>query len=100
MNNGDKIYWTTETLNYLNYILKFLEENWSAKEKSNFVLKLDKRIKLIAHYPELFPKSEKSKIVRRSVLTEHRTIFYLIKQNIIEVLSLFDVRQDSNKIKI
>jgi len=92
--------WTEEAIDNLNGIINYLEQNWSAKEKSAFFKKLEKRIKVIKQFPEIFPKSQKSDGVHRSVLTEQITIFYSIEDQMIKILSLFDVRQDPTKLKL
>jgi plasmid stabilization system protein ParE len=92
--------WTDEAINNLNGIINYLEQNWSLSEKSNFFKKLEKRIGIIKQFPEIFPKSQKSNNVHRSVLTEQITIYYSIEDQIIKILSLFDVRQDPSKLKI
>lgn len=100
MSNGYNIYWTDEANNNYDNIINYLESNWSIKEKSEFVRKLEKRVELIKRFPEIFPKSYLSPNTCRPVLTEQITIYYSIENQIIKILSLFDVRQSPDKIKI
>lgn len=100
MISGYSVLWTDEAIDNVNAIINYLEQNWSAKEKSDFFKKLEKRLNIIKQYPEIFPKSQKSNNIHRSVLTEQITIYYSLEKQIIKVLSLFDVRQDPAKLKI
>jgi plasmid stabilization system protein ParE len=94
------LFWTDEAIDNMNGIVNYLEQNWTQKEKSDFFKKLEKRTGIIKQYPEIFPKSQKSDKVHRSVLTEQITIYYSVENQIIKILSLFDVRQDPVKLKI
>lgn len=42
----------------LEEILSYLETEWSAKVKSDFIDKLDKGLQLLSEFPESHPKSE------------------------------------------
>lgn len=100
MRSGYSIFWTDEANSNYDSIINYLEKNWSIKEKSVFVKKLEKRIELIKKYPEIFPEYRLSKKTFRSVLTEQITIYYSIENQIIKILTLFDVRQNPEKLKI
>ena len=45
----------------LDSLLVFLEEEWSAKVKQDFIRKLDKSLRQIQNLPDSFPESEKIK---------------------------------------
>ena len=100
MNNGYSLFWTNEANDNYDNIIIYLDSNWSIKEKSDFVKKLEKRLEVIKQFPEIFPKSFLYANTHRSVLTEQITIYYSIENQIIKILSLFDVRQDPAKLKI
>jgi plasmid stabilization system protein ParE len=95
-----KIIWSDESLNNLDSIITYLETNWTKKEIQKFIRLLDKRIEIISKHPLLFPASPKSNNVRKSVLTKQTTIFYRVSTDRIEILSIFDTRQNPDKLKI
>lgn len=78
----------------------YLEENWSAKVKTDFIKKLDKNISLIKLQPELFPESEKELGLRKCVVTKHTSLFFKSNEKEIQILTIFDNRQDPDKLKI
>jgi len=100
MKSGYKIYWTAEALSNLRNVLKYLDENWSEKEIKNFVRKLDNRLNLIALNPKLFSKTKAKKNVRKSVLTRHTVIYYSFENEMVNILTLFDPRQNPSKLKL
>jgi plasmid stabilization system protein ParE len=100
MLSGYKIYWTDEALTNLESIITYLKENWSDKEVSGFIKKLNKRLELISINPGLFAKTNIKKDVRRSVLTKHTVIYYLFEDELIKILSLFDPRQNPDKLRL
>ncbi|MFN3873623.1 MAG: type II toxin-antitoxin system RelE/ParE family toxin [Ignavibacterium sp.] len=99
MKRGYKIFWTYEAERNLKDIINYLSKNFSEKEIKKFVEKVDRRLNIISLYPKIFRKST-LKNVHRSVLTKHITIYYRFENRTIEIISLFDVRQNSNKLEI
>jgi plasmid stabilization system protein ParE len=100
MKSGYKLLWSDRALEDLRNILDYLTENWTQKEIHNFVRRLDKRLELIAINPRLFPKTTKRKNVRRSVLTKQTVIYYSTKENVINIVTLFDPRQNPKKLRL
>lgn len=80
-------------------LFDYLDENWSLKVKSDFIKKLDKNISLIKSYPESFPRSQKSPDLRKCVVTKQTTIFFRFTDKEIKILTIFDNRQNPNKLK-
>jgi plasmid stabilization system protein ParE len=78
----------------LQNLLVFLEKEWSAKVRNNFVLNLDKSLKQIQQLPGSFPESEKILGLRKCVITKQTTIFYKYSDTSIDVVTIFDNRQD------
>lgn len=80
-------------------LFDYLVENWSLKVKSDFIRKLDKNISLIKTQPEIFPQSDKNPNLRKCVVTKHTTIFFRFTDKEIRILTIFDTRQDPDKLK-
>ncbi|WPR71989.1 type II toxin-antitoxin system RelE/ParE family toxin [Flavobacterium sp. NG2] len=79
-------------------LLDYLEFKWSVKIRDKFIAKLDESISIIQNEPEIFPKSHVNKNQYRCVVSKQTTIYYRYNLKQIKVLSLFDTRQDPNKI--
>jgi plasmid stabilization system protein ParE len=100
MKSGYKLFWSDRALTDLQNIINYLTENWTQKDIQNFARRLDKRLDLIAINPGLFPKTSKRKNVRRSVLTKHTVIYYEARENKVNIVTLFDPRQNPKKLKL
>lgn len=98
MKNTYKLIWSDEALNNLKGIIDYLENRWTKREINKFAQLLDKQLKLIENNPYLFAESDKLKGLRKSVLSRQTTIYYRIINFEIRIITLFDNRQNPNKL--
>ena len=99
MKNTYKLVWSEEALRNLKGIIEYLEKRWTNREIKKFAQLLDKQLELIRENPFLFATSEKSNELRRSVLSRQTTLYYRIKDCEVQIITLFDNRQNPNKLK-
>jgi hypothetical protein len=66
------------------------------KVKENFIAKLDRSLLQIQNHPDSFPASDRINGLRKCVVTKQTTIFYKYSDLAINVVALFDNRQDPN----
>ena len=83
----------------LDSLLVYLEKEWSTKVKHDFILKLDKSLKQIQKLPDSFPESEKIRGLRKCVVTKQTTVFYKYSDTSIDVITIFDNRQNPKSLK-
>ncbi|SDD29276.1 type II toxin-antitoxin system RelE/ParE family toxin [Williamwhitmania taraxaci] len=83
----------------LDSLLVYLEEEWPTKVKLNFILKLDKSFKQIQNLPDSFSESEQIKGLRKCVVTKQTTVFYKYSETTIDVITIFDNRQNPKSLK-
>ncbi len=100
MKNTYKLIWTDEALNGLVGIIRYLEKNFSVKVVKKFVEKFEKQLEIISSNPEIFSNSPKLKNVRRSIVANLTSIYYLIDGDVIYLLSIRDNRMNPDKIKL
>jgi hypothetical protein len=100
MKNTYKIIWTHEAYKNLQNIVSYLEKFWTSTEIRKFAKLLDKQLILIKKNPALYPYSNKSKQIHKSVLTKHTTLYYKVIGSEIYLISLFDTRQNPEKLKL
>ena len=94
-----KVIWSPLAENDLEIVLYFLQEIWNEHVVNEFINEIEKTINQISINSKLFPVINKKKKVRKCVLTRHNTIFYREKNGSIEIIRLFDSRQDPKKLK-
>jgi plasmid stabilization system protein ParE len=80
-------------------ILEYLHKNWDNKVAVNFIELTENVLNQIALNPKQFPFSYKRKKIRKCVLTKHNTLFYRDGKISIEILRIYDTRQDPNTLK-
>ncbi len=84
---------------YLN-LLDYLETKWGEKTIRKFHIRLMSILELIAERPEIYPASAKNKRIRRCVISRQTSLYYQIRRNTIELITLFDNRQNPSKIRV
>ena len=96
------IEWTNEAEQNLDIIFNYLEIMWTKREISNFAQKLESNLKIIANYPGAFPYYDKSKNIRRCVLSPQTTIYYrpIPLENKVVIITLFDNRRNPDSLNI
>lgn len=94
-----QIIWSPLADSDLDQILKYLYDNWNYKVSNNLLDKIELITQYIAENPKCFPLINKRNKIRKCVLTKHNSIFYREHSGAIEILRLFDVRQDPHKLK-
>ena len=83
----------------LDKLLTYLETNWSENVKLRFISKLENRLNVVRQKPEAFPKSEIKKGLYKCVITRQTSMYYTFDDEAIYILTVFDNRQDPNKLK-
>jgi plasmid stabilization system protein ParE len=97
MPSGYEIIWSNRAKIDLDQRIQWLIENRSEKQLRNFVQALDKRINLIQMNPNLFPVSIKKSGIHKSVMKFHITLFYKVEGCKVQIITLFDARQNPKK---
>ncbi len=89
-----EIRFSKRAANRFDNILEFLEAKWSLKVKNNFILKIDRSLSKIQMHPDCFPESEKFRGLRKCVVTKQTTLFYKYTDSSIDIVAIFDNRQN------
>ena len=79
-------------------ILKYLNENWDEKVVFLFLGLTENILRQISENPRQFPLIYKKRKIRKCVLTRHNTIFYRDNKTQIDILRVYDTRQDPEKL--
>lgn len=82
----------------LDSVTLYLFENWGLPVLENFLALYEAKIAIIAQYPTRYPFIFKTSGLRKAVLTKHNIILYREKKDHIEIISVFDTRQDPERI--
>ncbi len=80
-------------------ILDYLFRDHSSKLQFDFLEKFDYSVRAIQLNPESFPKSEINNYQHKCVVSKQTTIYYSFNNKNINVLAVFDTRQNPIRIK-
>lgn len=93
MENGYKIRWTDHALVELAEAYRYLELNFGENELHELSVAIDNVLQLISLAPDLYPKSS-YKNLRRVIIKKFNTLYYLEKEDSIEIISFFSNRKN------
>ena len=89
-----QIIWSTLAENDFANILDYLDKNWDRKVASNFIDLTENVLNQISINPKQFPICYNKRKVRKCVLTKHNSMFYRDTRSSIQILRIYDTRQD------
>lgn len=92
------VVWSTKAKQDLVRVISYLEQNWSAKVARIFLQKVDLLVKHLASNDGMFPFVQKSRGIKKCVVTKHNSILFRLNKQQIEIIRLFDTRQNPNKL--
>jgi len=76
-----------------------LQENWGSEVVTRFIDIVEDLIEQISLNPKHFPVIHKKLKVRKCVITKHNTLYYRDRRDYVDILRIFDNRQDPHKLK-
>ncbi len=91
-----QIIWSPLAETDLANILEYLDKNWERKVSVNFIELTDILVIQISINPRQFPFINRRKGIRKCVLTKQNTLFYRERRSAVEILRIYDTRQDPN----
>jgi plasmid stabilization system protein ParE len=94
-----QLIWSPLAENDFAAILQYLQDNWESAVVSKFIDLTEEIIEQVSINPKQFPVIQKSKRIRKCVITKHNTLFCRERKYYIDILRIYDTRQDPNKLK-
>lgn len=88
------IKWSSYADNDFAKLLQYLENRWNKKVCIKFIIKLDFCIDLIHKNPNQFPVFNTEFKIRKCVVTKQNTLYYRETDTRIDILRLYDSRQN------
>ena len=94
-----QIKWTENALEDYKAVVDYLLKGWQVDVAAKFINLAEARVDALSIFPNIGKVSLKEKKVRSIVLTKHNKLYYRVSDNCIEVLNIFDTRQNPAKNK-
>lgn len=83
----------------LDEIVAYLGSEWPLKVKLDFINALKEKIKFISENPHMYQASKKRKLIRRCIISQHNIMYYKIKKNEVEIITIQDTRRNPKGIR-
>ncbi len=83
----------------INNILSYLSQNWTQKVVDDFLKKLATFYFIVSINPRIFGYYNKQLNIRKYAITKQNIIYYRISKASVEIVTVFDGRQDTVKLK-
>ncbi|MCO6475440.1 MAG: type II toxin-antitoxin system RelE/ParE family toxin [Phaeodactylibacter sp.] len=80
-------------------LLKYVEQHFGLDAALELLDTTEKLLEEIAAFPKMFPASEKRKDIRKAIISKQTSLFYRISQDQVQVLYIWDNRQDPDSLK-
>lgn len=95
----DRIIWSPLAEEDFNDIADYLAKEWNEKVVIHFVSLVDHLVEQISINPKQYPVIFPDLSIRRCVITKHNSIFYRATKNQVDILRIYDTRQDPGKLR-
>ncbi len=82
----------------LTNVLNYLRENWNIAVTLRFLDKIESITFIISRHPDRYPMINRELGIRKCIVTKHNALFYRELSDKIEIVRLFDTRQDPAKL--
>ena len=94
-----QVIWSPQSENDLSSILEYLQEHWEKQVLNKFIDIVDEVVKQISLNPKQFPIIQKQRKIRKCVITKHNSLYYRDRKGFVDILRIYDNRQDPRKLK-
>ena len=80
-------------------ILGYLYENWDINVVTKYIDLIDYLISQISKNPSQYPVINNKAKIRKCVISKHNSLYYRVNENKLEILRMYDNRQDPGNLK-
>ena len=92
--------WTDRATEEYNQLVIYLYSEWGETITTKVIQEIDHTIVRIKNSPEQFPVFRKERNIRRCVASPQTSIYFRVNKDVIEIMSVFDNRQNPKKRKL
>jgi plasmid stabilization system protein ParE len=98
-NKGKPVIISPQAQKDIRAVLTYLEENWNQKVIDEFFQKLQTFYVIVSINPRVFGYYDKRRNIRNYALTKQNIVYYRNKRDRIEIITVFDGRQNPRKLE-
>ena len=83
----------------LEKITDYIVAEFGSNVKQRFITRFREVRNIISETPEIYPITNSKRRIRKCVLSKKCNVYFRVYRNRIEILSVFDTRQNPDKLK-
>jgi plasmid stabilization system protein ParE len=95
-----KLIWSDRALEDNRKLVDYLLNEWGVEITLRVTGEIDQTLLYIENHPEHFPIVKKRNNIRRCVASPQTSIYFKVSKDTIEIITLFDNRQNPKKRKL
>jgi len=92
--------WSDRSLKEYDDLIYYLSNHWSEDIALRVMVEIDQTVLHIQASPEHFPFYSKRKKIKRCVASPQTSIYFKVYNDKLEILTIFDNRQNPKKLKM
>ena len=96
----ENVIWSPSARTDIENISEYIKHEWGNNVLSRFLLKVNWIINQIVINPKQYPVINSRLKIRKCVITKQNTLYYRFLNGNIEIVRIYDTRQDPGKLKI
>jgi len=82
----------------LEILLNYITVEWGIGPKNKYIAEFKRTLDQVSSFPKSCPESLRIKGLRKCIVTKQSSFYYRIKNSEIEIITIFDNRQDQKKV--
>lgn len=82
----------------LKILLNYIGGEWGTGAKNKYLTEFRRTLNQVSSFPNSCPESLNFKGLRKCIVTKQSSFYYRIKNSEIEIITIFDNRQDQKKV--
>lgn len=93
------VIWSPQSEQDFSTVLDYLSKHWENIVALKFIELTDVMVRQISINPKQFPVIHKKKKIRKCVISKHNSLYYRERKDFVDILRIYDNRQDPQKLK-
>ncbi len=80
--------------------LEYLNDEWTSQVKGDFLIQVEKAIRLVSANPNLYPVYRKRDQIRKCVIHQRIALYFKLKEEKIYLITFWNSYRDPRKLRI
>lgn len=95
-----KIRWSPRAVTDIKSHLNYVDKKWGESISKELLNRIEEVLESITKNPVLYPSFKKRENIHRCVVTSQIVLYYRIKNDVIELITFWDTRQNPENLNL